>query len=71
MRKAQDLKNKIGRALLTNVLDEAEQGSQGSRGAYNSLVQAMAKSTYDQKIRNKFTIDYIMSKFTTVKLKLV
>lgn len=53
------------------MLDEAEQGSQGSRGAYNSLVQAMAKSTYDQKIRNKFTTDYIMSKFTTAKLKLV
>ena len=53
------------------MLDGAEQDSQGTRGAYNSLMQKMAKSNYDQKIRNKFTIDYIMSKFTTVKLKLV
>ena len=66
------MKNKIGRAILTNVLDEAEQESQGTnKQAYNSLMAKMAKSNYDQKIRNKFTIDYIMSKFTTAKLKLV
>ena len=66
------MKHMIGRALLTQVLDEAEQGGdEKERLAYNSLKARMSKAYPNKKIRNKFTIDYIMSKFTTVKLKLV
>ena len=38
---------------------------------YNELKDHIQKVQTNKKIRNKFTIDYIMSKFTTVKLKLV
>ena len=63
------MKSLIGRALLAQVLDAAE--AQANEKDYNQLKNRMAKAHTNKKIRNKFTIDYIMSKFTTMKLKLV
>ena len=63
------MKTLIGRALAQQLLDQAEAG--GEQKGYHDLKARMAKAYPNKKIRNKFTIDYIMSKFTTVKLKLV
>ena len=60
----------IGQALLGNVLDEAAENAH--KKDYNELMTVMQKgNTSDKKMRNKFTIDYIMSKLSFLKLKLI
>ena len=53
---------------MAQVLDSAVDST--NRKDYNQLVARMSKTHTDKKIRNKFTVEYIMSKFTTMKLKL-
>ena len=62
------MKSLIGQSLMAQVLDGAVDST--CRKDYSQLVARMSKTHTDKKIRNKFTIEYIMSKFTTMKLKL-
>ena len=63
------MKTLIGRALLAKVLDDAAETV--DKKDLNQLKTQIQKVKTNKKIRNKFTIDHIMSKFTTVKLKFV